>query len=656
MTSPENFPKNTGEATGNIPRGTAEKRGEETIEAIEYSDTMKRLEALKKRLAELEAKEGIEQKPAPAEEEPKEVEMEYTEEDFAEVETNNPDGPNNPNNPDAPDDDPEDSGEAESTPSVAETEKKARGNHALRNVLIATTAVVLAGVIGFGAAGGFSKKGNTPEPTTTPSVAPAPTTAVETAAEKHESIAELSTYKGQFASEDGKTFNKSKINKVAFGESLKSGLTEDEMKEELGDRMLQPAQLAATYYYMQEKTSDPNFGVEGAKFKTPDELTDAMKSDPELHQKVYDFVTGTINDNKLSEGTVKGTFNNFYMTSKFETGDVDTSKVEVVGCTTKEDGTKVYKLEYTWADEEGVHTDTFTFKERCGGQPLDEKDFTTTVRHIPEEEPTPTPTDEPTPTPTDEPTPTPTDEPTPTPTDEPTPTPTDEPTPTPTDEPTPTPTDEPTPTPTDEPTPTPTNTPTPEVTPEPTPEPTPIITPTPEPTPEPTPIITPEPKNEENLVRIDEKIEKDIEEDIHTQEIVIPKTEDVTKIEEVTEKPAPEEYKGTEPVIIQNEPSKDAEPIGRDLSTGYNTEQTQQEEIKQTPPSPISEANDYSQDLGGANEQTQSVEENIPEPVAPNPEAQAEADRNEIPIEEAPGTEDVGGQELNDILADLGIY
>lgn len=572
MTSPENFPKNTVETTGNIPRGTAEKRGEETIEAIEYSDAMKRLEALKKRLAELEAKEGIEQKPAPAEEGPKE--------------------------------DPEGSGKAESVPSVAETEKKARGNHALRNVLIATTAVVLAGIIGFGATGGFSKKRSAQEPTTTPTAAPTPTTAVETAVEKHESIAELSTYKGQFASEDGRTFNKNKINTVAFGESLKSGLTEDEMKEELGDRMLQPAQLAATYYYMQEKTSNPNFGVEDAKFKTPDELTDAMKSDPELHQKVYDFVTGTINDNKLSEGTVKGTFNNFYMTSKFETGDVDTSKVEVVGCTTKEDGTKVYKLEYTWADEEGVHTDTFTFKERCGGQPLDEKDFTTTVRHIPEEEPTPTPTDEPTPTPTDKPTPT------------------------------------------------PTNTPTPEVTPEPTPEPTPIITPTPEPT----PIITPEPKNEENLVRIDEKIEKDIEEDIHTQEIVIPKTEDVTKIEEVTKKPAPEEYKGTEPVIIQNEPSKDAEPIGRDLSTGYNTEQTQQEEIKQTPPSPISEANDYSQDLGGANEQTQSVEENIPEPVAPNPEAQAEADRNEIPIEEAPGTEDVGGQELNDILADLGIY
>ena len=551
MTSPENFPKNTVETTGNIPRGTAEKRGEETIEAIEYSDAMKRLEALKKRLAELEAKEGIEQKPAPAEEGPKEVEMEYTEADFAEVDgpdgPNNPndpdgpDGPNNPNDPDGPDaadDDPEDSGEAESAPSVAETEKKARGNHAIRNIIIAATAVVLAGVIG-----GFSKKGNTPEPTATPTAAPTPTTAVETAAEKHESIAELSTYKGQFASEDGKTFNKNKINTVAFGESLKSGLTEDEMKEELGDRMLQPAQLAATYYYIQEKTSNPNFGVEDAKFKTPDELTDAMKSDPELHQKVYDFVTGTINDNKLSEGTIKGTFNNFYMTSKFETGDVDTSKVEIVGCTTKEDGTKVYKLEYTWADEEGVHTDTFTFKERCGGQPLDEKDFTTTVRHIPEEESTPTPTEESTPTPTEEPTPTPTDEPTPTPTDEPTPT--------------------------------PTNTPTPEVTPEPTPEPTPIITPTPEPT----PIITPEPKNEENLVRIDEKIEKGIEEDIHTQEIVIPKTEDVTK-----------------------------------------------------------------------------VEENIPEPVVPNPEAQAEADRNEIPIEEAPGTEDIGGQELNDILADLGIY
>ena len=193
------------------------------------------------------------------------------------------------------------------------------------------------------------------------------------------------------------------------------------------------------------------------------------------------------------------------------------------------------------------------------------------------------------------------------------------------------------------------------MTPEPTPEPTPIITPTPNPTPIPTPIITPEPKNEENHVRIEEKIEEKHEDNLYTEDFNIPETEDVTKIEEVTEKPAPEEYKGTEPVIIQNEASKDAEPIGRDLSTGYNdnttAEQTQQEEIKQTPPSPISEANDYSQDLGGANEQ------NAPEnPVEADQTGQSQADENRIPDNELPSTEDVGGQELNDILADLGIY
>ena len=227
--------------------------------------------------------------------------------------------------------------------------------------------------------------------------------------EEAESISDKATYHGQFASEDGSTYNTNKSGKHSFGESLKSGVSEEEMKEDLTDRQNQTGQLAATYYYMQEKTTNPSFGVKGAKFNNPDDLLEAMEANPELHQRVYDFVKGIIANNPMIEDEVKGKFQNFFLDSEFETGDVDTSNVEVVGCTTYEDGTKVYRLSYEWVDENGVtHTDTFTFKEKCGGQPLDMIDFTSTVRQItPDPEPgNPTPTNKPTVTPTNAPTPT----------------------------------------------------------------------------------------------------------------------------------------------------------------------------------------------------------------------------------------------------------
>lgn len=212
--------------------------------------------------------------------------------------------------------------------------------------------------------------------------------------EDNESIASRSTYRGMFASEDGSTYNQEKFGNHNFGESLGSGLSEDEMRQELGDRMIQPGQLAATYYYMQEKTTDPNFGVEGANFDNPDALLEAMEEDADLHQAVYDYVMSIFNAGSFTENTVSGTYHNFFMDSAFETGDADTSNIEVVGCTTNEDGTKVYTVRHVWMDDNKVeHTDTYTFKERCGGQPLDQMDFTTTVRQIPED---PTP-DKPTP-------------------------------------------------------------------------------------------------------------------------------------------------------------------------------------------------------------------------------------------------------------------
>ncbi len=167
----------------------------------------------------------------------------------------------------------------------------------------------------------------------------------------------------------------------------------------------------------------------------------------------------------------------------------------------------------------------------------------------------------------------------------------------------------------------------PAITPEPTPEPTPA--PTPEPVPTPAPIPEPEtiaPKDYENMERIDNQIFEDIAQDIGTTEVKVTPTPEVRQ-EDITEEPAVEVYEGTAPVIIENQEAQQATPV--------------QEQV--TAPE-----NNYSQDLGGANANEYA-------PVQENVQAQEVADQAEIPIEEAPGVEDIGGAELDDILAELGI-
>ena len=206
----------------------------------------------------------------------------------------------------------------------------------------------------------------------------------EDTGEEKESISDISTYKGQFASEDGTTYNSDKNAKYNFGKPWATGISESEEKEQFKDGMSQPGQLATTYVYMQQKTTDPNFGIDGVKFDDPNALIKAMNEDGELHQKIYDYITELADKNKMSEDTVNGLFHNYFLDSKFETGDVDTSNVEVVSGDTIEHDTKVSILEYRWIDENGnEHTDTFMFKKPCHGQPLDQKtDFTTKVRKI----------------------------------------------------------------------------------------------------------------------------------------------------------------------------------------------------------------------------------------------------------------------------------
>ncbi len=300
---------------------------------------------------------------------------------------------------------------AETADTKEAKKKKTLKGLAARAILIAGAAAMLGGIF---MSGGKQTK-NEVETTITQEV--------DEDEEENESIRDRSTYHGMFASEDGSTYNSEKHGKRCFGEALKSDASEDEMREDLESRLLQPGQVAASYYYMQEKTSDPDFGVEGAKFNTPDDLLEAMEKDPDLHQRVYDYVKSIMDKSSYDEATLKGKYHNFYMDSAFETGDVDTSNVDVVGCTTYEDGTRAYVLRYVWMDENKIeHTDTFMFKERCGGQPVDEFDFTRTVRQVDppqeDEEPTPDPTKTPEPTPgpeTPPPDPTPDPDPTPTP-------------------------------------------------------------------------------------------------------------------------------------------------------------------------------------------------------------------------------------------------
>ena len=105
-----------------------------------------------------------------------------------------------------------------------------------------------------------------------------------------------------------------------------------------------------------------------------------------------------------------------------------------------------------------------------------------------------------------------------------------------------------------------------------------------------------------------------------TEQVVV--HQETAAPENITEKPAAESYQGTEAVIVENEAAPAAEPV--------------QEQI--------SPENNYSEDRGGANAEEYA-------PVQPDYTAQAQADANATSVSEAP----TGGQELTDILGDLGI-
>lgn len=136
-----------------------------------------------------------------------------------------------------------------------------------------------------------------------------------------------------------------------------------------------------------------------------------------------------------------------------------------------------------------------------------------------------------------------------------------------------------------------------------------------------TPTETIKPKDSDNLIRIDEQIQEDIAEDIGTDEVRVTPNPGVSD-NDITDRPSSDDYQGTSPDIVQNDDSREAEPV-----------QDQ-----------VSPENNYSEDRGGANADEYA-------PVQDDQAAQDAADAAEIPVNEAP----IGGTELNDILGELGI-
>ena len=305
----------------------------------------------------------------------------------------------------------------EKKPASKKIVEEAKGNKAVRGALTTKAKIAIvaaAGVLGLaitGVAISYAAHQNDAEPTDNPKAnageeadageteAPAPSPAdnyeptssnagtpveeespeenlEEDNGEQEKNIVEISTYHGMYASEDGSTYNNEKRNKLNFGPSLKTGVSEDEMKDELTGRLVQPAQLAATYNYMKDKTDDPSFGVEGADFDNDNDLIEAMEKNPDLHQKVYDFTCNFIRNNSMREDKVSGTFSNKLIDNDFETGDSDTSRSEVVAFSTEENNTPVYILESVGGDGGGGNKVIYyIFKGPCGGQPIDEKKF-----------------------------------------------------------------------------------------------------------------------------------------------------------------------------------------------------------------------------------------------------------------------------------------
>lgn len=132
-----------------------------------------------------------------------------------------------------------------------------------------------------------------------------------------------------------------------------------------------------------------------------------------------------------------------------------------------------------------------------------------------------------------------------------------------------------------------------------------------------------EPKDPENIERIDDNAEEDIEEDIGTDDLdITPTPTEEVENQTPTEAPSDDDYQGTEASTTENESASQAEQVQEQTSSDNN----------------------YSSDNGGSHSDEYS-------PVKDNKPAQEKADKAEVSHNDAPSK----SKEAEDTLDDLGI-
>lgn len=129
------------------------------------------------------------------------------------------------------------------------------------------------------------------------------------------------------------------------------------------------------------------------------------------------------------------------------------------------------------------------------------------------------------------------------------------------------------------------------------------------------------PKDSENMTRIDKQINEDISKNTGGGQVRVNKSNKVSN-KNKTDKPGKSSHHGNSQKTNKNKSADKAAPVAGSVSS----------------------PNNYSTNQGGSHSGEHA-------PVKENHEAQKQADKKEIPINEAP----TGGQELQNVLGDLGI-
>lgn len=515
-----------------------------------------------------------------------------------------------------PEEEPGNIGEKPGEGEIKDTVEKAKKKKSLRNYITGIATIGLAGILFIGSFIGGRRANKEEVIPTTPPI-PLEEVVDNEMVDGETAEVEKGIYDGY--GEAGMWLSENKTSDYAFADAREvAEVCDNDEVEMIKYTAHNQVESFADYLANLPEELQPD-GFKGLNLKETEARLESLS--PEDYAAV-EATFGVTMDNAFTRRTVlNGTYDNAYMAKKDPSGPATHENMEIVRCTTSESNLEV--TEFYWLDADGNEIGSMTVKmkpiynedgdiisyELCE-QVVNKQGTSTIYEGIPEITPetpeTPTP-DIPTPV-----TPTPETPETPAPETPETPEPETPETPEPETLETPEPETPETPEP-EAPTPVP-ETPAP-VTPTPAP-----VTPTPTPaTPTPAP-VTPAPKDAENMTRIDNNIQNQIEYDYGTNEVVI--HQETAAPEEVTTPPPAEAYQGTEARIVQNEAAPVAEPVQEQVST----------------------VNDYSEDRGGANAGEYA-------PVQSDYVAQAQADANATSVSEAP----TGGQELNDILGDLGI-